>query len=82
METQSSLLLEVEGIFREVLENDAIVLQPQTIADDIEEWDSLSHIHLVVEMEKHFGIKFSSLEIQSWNNVEDLIKTIETKTST
>ena len=78
--TKEKVLEEVNNIFREVLENEQIVILPETVADDIEEWDSLTHIHLVVQMEKHFKIKFSSMEIQSWNNAGEMVDSIAAKT--
>ena len=78
MET-SELLKKVECIFRDILDNDEIELSESTVADDIDEWDSLTHIQLVVAIEKEFGIKFTSREILSWNNVGDMIKTIRNK---
>ena len=63
----------------EELEVDDLVLTDETTADDVEEWDSLSHVQLVVALEKSFGIKFTSREILSWDNVGDLIDCIEKK---
>jgi acyl carrier protein len=60
-------------IFREVLENDDIVLNESTIAADIPEWDSLNHIYLVVAIEKQFKIKFTTHQIQSWQCVGDML---------
>ena len=48
-------------------------------AEDVEGWDSLSHIQLVAAMEEAFGIEFSSREILSWDNVGDLIDSIQKK---
>ena len=76
---KSQILDEVQAIFREVLDNEEIVLANETTADDIEEWDSLTHIQLIVAIEKHFKIKFTSKEILSWQNVGEMIDCIATK---
>lgn len=76
---KSQILDEVQAIFREVLDNEEIVLQSATTADDIEEWDSLTHIQLIVAIEKHFKIRFTSREILSWQNVGQLIDSIAAK---
>lgn len=73
---QNNCLVKVQEIFRDVLDNEDIVLDMQTTADDIEEWDSLSHIQLIVAIEKEFKIKFTSREILSWNNVGEMIEAI------
>ena len=76
---RNDVLSKVEEIFREELEVDDLQLTDETTADDVEEWDSLSHVQLVVALEKAFGIKFSSREIHSWDNVGDLIDCIAGK---
>lgn len=76
---KSQILDEVQAIFREVLDIEEIVLANETTADDIEEWDSLTHIQLIVAIEKHFKIKFTSKEILSWQNVGEMIDCIATK---
>ena len=73
---QNNCFVKVQEIFRDVLDNEDIVLDMQTTADDIEEWDSLSHIQLIVAIEKEFKIKFTSREILSWNNVGEMIEAI------
>ena len=56
-----------------------IKLNDETSADDIEEWDSLSHIQIIVAIEKAFGIKFSSQEMITWKNVGDMVDCIQNK---
>ena len=77
--TQQEILNQVQEIFSDVLDIADIVITETTTASDIEEWDSLSHIQLVVTIEKRFDIKFTSEEIMEWKNVSDIIKTIEGK---
>jgi acyl carrier protein len=69
-------LNELELIFREVLENEDISINPQTVAADIVEWDSINHIYLIVAIEKQYKIKFTTYEIQSWTNVGDMLNNI------
>ncbi|BEV03533.1 acyl carrier protein [Chryseobacterium gambrini] len=73
------ILTKLTPIFREELDNEEIELNDETTASDIEEWDSLSHIQLIVAIEKAFGIRFISSEIQSWNNVGEMIDSIISK---
>lgn len=75
----NQILSEVTTIYRDVLDNDSITLTPATTAMDVDEWDSLSHIELVVAMERHFKFRFTTSEIQSWVNVGELVANIEKK---
>ena len=54
-------------------------LSDETSANDIEEWDSLSHVQLVVAVEKAFKVKFTSSEIMKWQNVGQMVDTILSK---
>lgn len=76
---RNEILSRVQDIFRDVLDNEEIELTDATVADDIEEWDSLSHIQLIVAIEKDFQIKFTSKEILSWKNIGELVDCIQSK---
>lgn len=76
---RSDILKRVEEIFREELEQEDLVFNDETTADDVKGWDSLSHVQLVAAMEEAFGIEFKSREILSWDNVGDLIDSIQKK---
>ena len=69
------------GIFRKVFDDDSIVVRPDLTADDVDEWDSLSHIRLVLTVEKAFSIKFSASEIGKLKNVGEFADLIKSKTS-
>jgi acyl carrier protein len=67
------------SVFREVFDDDSLVLSPEMSADDIDDWDSLSHIRLIVSHEKEFGVKFKTTEIGDIRNVGGLIDLLNSK---
>ena len=73
---RSEIYDKLNEIFRDVLDNDEIELQDETTANDIEEWTSLTHIKLIVEIEKAFNLRFTSEEILEWNNVGEMVDSI------
>ena len=73
------LLLKIQEIFRDVLDDEEIILNDNSTADDVEGWDSLTHIQLIVQIEKAFKIKFTSKEILSWKNVGELVNCLSAK---
>ena len=77
--TNEQTLAEMSQIFREVLNNPSVQLRNETTAADIEEWDSLNHIELVVALEKHFKIKFNFAELQKFKNVGEMCDSIVSK---
>jgi len=77
----AQILQEVNVIFKDVLDNEDLVITSETKADDVEEWDSLSHIQLVVQIEKTFKVKFLVSEIREWKNVGEMIDCIMRKTN-
>ncbi len=70
---------QITTIFRDILDNEDITLTGESTADDIEEWDSLTHIQLIVALEKHFKIKFTTQEITSYKNVGEMAESIVKK---
>jgi acyl carrier protein len=65
-------------VFKDVLDLDETPsLRNETSANDIEEWDSLSHVQLVVAVEKAFKVKFTSAEIMKWQNVGQMVDSIQ-----
>jgi len=76
---RTEIFEKLNEIFVDVLDLDEVELTDATTADDIEEWDSLSHVQLVVAIEKAFGVKFTALEIMKWKNVGELVDSIAQK---
>jgi acyl carrier protein len=66
-------------VFREVFDNDELVISPKTTAKDVEGWDSLMHVTLIVNVEKVFGVRFSSAEVAGLKNVGELVALIESR---
>ena len=77
--TREEILAKVEEIFRDVLANQSIELNEETTAEDIEEWTSLTHVQLISAMESGLNIKFSLREMMSWQNVGEIMNSIEKK---
>ena len=73
---KKEILHRVEEVFRDVLDNEEITLAEITTANDIDEWDSLTHVELVRAVEKAFGIRFTSAEILSWKNVGEMVESV------
>ena len=66
-------------VFHTVFDNDSIILTPDLTADDVDEWDSLSYINLIIAIELEFGIEFEQSEVQNFANVGELMACIEKK---
>ncbi len=69
----------LNDVFRQVLEDDTIELTPLTTAEDVDGWDSMNHIFIVVELEKRFGVKFQAAEMEELKNVGELKSLINQK---
>ena len=76
---RSEVMQMVTEIFRDVLDDDSIVLTDSTTAEDIEDWDSLSHITLLSEIERAFGIRFGMNEVMNMKNVGEMLDILATR---
>jgi acyl carrier protein len=73
------ILLEIAEIMRDVFDLPDLEVSMNTTAEDVEEWDSLSHIRLIVAVERKFKFKFKNSEIESLKNVGELVNLVVTK---
>lgn len=75
------ILARLNEVFQEVFDDEDLTVSRETTAPDVEGWDSLMHVRLVINVEKAFGVRFSSTEVAALKNVGDLVDLIETKTN-
>jgi acyl carrier protein len=68
-------------IFRDVFDDESLVLTDAMTANDVEGWDSLSHINLIVAIEKAFKIRFTTAEVTNLKNVGELSALIQRKSN-
>jgi acyl carrier protein len=76
---ESQIYVRLTEIFEEVFDEDSIVVTPELSAKDVDGWDSLTHIRLILTAEKAFKIKFSTSEIGKLENVGDLVTLIKAR---
>ena len=76
---RTEVMAQVQAIFRTVLQNESLVLTDELTAEDVPGWDSLTHVVLISEIEKHFGIRFSIREMLSWKTVGKMVDSIVKK---
>jgi acyl carrier protein len=69
----------LNDIFRDVIGDDSIVLAPETTAEDIEGWDSVTHISLLVSIETQYRIKIRTDEMETLRNVGEMVNLIRRK---
>ena len=69
----------VTQIFRDVFDDEELVITDSTNSDDIEDWDSLEHISLIISMEKEFNMKFDIKEVNKLENVGQMVDLIKRK---
>jgi acyl carrier protein len=78
MET-NEIVSRLTPIFRDVFDNDALVVSDSMTAADVPTWDSLSNINMIVAVEKAFGVKFSIKDVRNLKNVGELLELIKRK---
>ncbi len=72
-----NIIEELQTVFKQFFKNDLIILKNETVADDIEYWDSLTHIELINTIEKQFNITFTFNEVLSFETVGEMIICIQ-----
>jgi acyl carrier protein len=77
--TEPEIYDALNQVFRQVLEDDTIVLTRDTTAEDVDGWDSMNHIFIVAELEKRFGLKFRAAEMEELKNVGELVALLRQK---
>ena len=77
--TRDTILAGITDIARQVFEDPALELTPDTTSDDVPRWDSMNHITLIVECECRFDIQFETMEIEELRSVDELVRLIQEK---
>lgn len=67
---------QLQKIFREIFDDDDLVISTDTTAEDIEAWDSLTHLQLIVKVEQVFGIKFTTVQLKNMHSVGAMVDAI------
>ena len=77
--TDADIMAALTELFHDLFADDTIVLTPETTAAEVDGWDSIKHISLIVAVEDRFGIRIGTNEIERLANVGDLLATIRSK---
>jgi acyl carrier protein len=77
--TETEIWSGLTTTFRELFEDDSLTISADTTATDIEEWDSLRHIELLVAVEQEFGVRFNTGEVAGLKNVGEMVQLIAAK---
>ncbi len=76
----SEIYGKLDGLFRDIIGDDHITLRPDMTAEDVDGWDSLAHIRIIVGIETEFGVKFRGDEMEDLKNVGELVEIIKRHT--
>ena len=74
--THNEILGKLQLIFRDIFDDDTVVVTDATTAEDIEDWDSLTHLQLIAAVEDKFNIHFSLGEINNFANVGAMVESV------
>lgn len=74
-------MIQLQDLFRETFDDDALTVTETTSSDDIEGWDSLSNVRLMIAVEQAFGIRMRAAEVSSLKNTGELISLVLSKTA-
>ncbi|MCI6553484.1 MAG: acyl carrier protein [Lachnospiraceae bacterium] len=74
--TREKVFETLNEVFRDVFDDESIVVEEETTADDIEDWDSLEHINLVAAVEQELGVKFTMGQVVTMKNVGEMVDII------
>ncbi|MFM9975212.1 MAG: acyl carrier protein [Beijerinckiaceae bacterium] len=77
--TEADIFERMTPIFCDVFDDDTIVVKSTMVADDVDGWDSLAHIRLIVALEQEFHVRFSAAEASSFANVGQVVDSILAK---
>ena len=73
---REEIIKKITSVFRNVFDDENLEINEESNSDNVNGWDSLNHIYLVVEIEQSFEMKFTAQEIRSWETVENIINSI------
>lgn len=73
---KTEIIEKLNGVFQDVFDDDSIIVNESTTADDIEDWDSIEHINLISAVENEFKIRFTMGEVSGMKNVGEMINII------
>ena len=79
MPSEAEIYSALTEIFHDVFMRDDLVLKPELSAKDVQGWDSFKQIEIIMATEEHYGIKFTTRELDSLQNVGDLVRVVTAK---
>ncbi len=74
--TRKMVLEKLTEIFRDVFDDDSLILRENMTPEDIEDWDSLEQVNLVVAIEKKFRVRFNMEEVNKFENISKIIDAV------